>query len=145
GLELVGCQHHDHIGPGAGVGDALDLESAGFDLLRGRGARAQCHDDIDAAVLEVQRVGMALRAVADDGDLLRLDDRKVGVFVVIDVDGHVFAPGTLETSIGAGPRAKNQTGTSRAAWPRCMAATPERTSSSTRPSFPTSATKASIS
>jgi hypothetical protein len=31
---------------------------------------------------------MALGAVADDGDLLALDEGEVGVFVVVNVDGH---------------------------------------------------------
>ena len=36
-------------------------------------------------VVQVLRVRMALRAVADDGDLLALDQRQVGVLVVIDL------------------------------------------------------------
>ncbi len=40
--------------------------------------------DLDAGVVEVLRVRVALRAVADDGDLLALDERQVGVFFVID-------------------------------------------------------------
>jgi len=34
--------------------------------------------------LQVERMGVALRAVAEDGDLLALDERQVGVLVVID-------------------------------------------------------------
>ena len=37
---------------------------------------------------EVERVGVSLRAVTHDGDLLALDEREVGVLVVIDF--HVF-------------------------------------------------------
>ena len=33
-------------------------------------------------------MGMTLRAVTDDGDLLALDEGEVGVFVVVHVDGH---------------------------------------------------------
>ena len=38
--------------------------------------------DLDAGVAQVQRVGVALGAVADDGNLAALDDRQVGVVVV---------------------------------------------------------------
>ena len=41
------------------------------------GAQADLH--VDAALLQVQRVGVALRAVADDGDLLAADEGEVGV------------------------------------------------------------------
>ena len=39
--------------------------------------------DVDAGVLEVERVGVALRAVADDGDFFRLDEGEVCVCVVV--------------------------------------------------------------
>src|SRR5262249_21322488 len=39
-------------------------------------------------VLEVQRVGVALTAVADDGDLSPPEEREVGVLVVVDLRWH---------------------------------------------------------
>ena len=43
---------------------------------------AQAYDDVHARVLEVQRVGVALGAVADDGDGLAVEQPEVGVVVV---------------------------------------------------------------
>ena len=45
----------------------------GAGLLDGRGVRTEPDDDIDAGVLEVERVGVALRAVAEDGHGLALE------------------------------------------------------------------------
>src|SRR6266705_1675140 len=45
---------------------------------------AQPYRHLDPGLLQVLRVRVALRAVAEDGDLLALDERQVGVFVVID-------------------------------------------------------------
>ena len=46
------------------------------------GVLAQADDDVDAGVLEVERVGVALGAVADDGDGLAVEEREVCVVVV---------------------------------------------------------------
>src|SRR5699024_2209235 len=45
--------------------------------------------DLDARVAQVHRVGVALRAVADDRDLLALDKGQIGVVVVEDLSTHV--------------------------------------------------------
>ena len=44
-----------------------------------------------AGVLQVQRVGVALGAVADDGDLAALDDRPIGVGLVVHGCSHQLA------------------------------------------------------
>ena len=51
-------------------------------LLDRRGVRAQADDDVDAGVLEVQRVGVALGAVAEDGHGLAVEEVEVCVVVV---------------------------------------------------------------
>ena len=48
----------------------------------------EADDDVDAAVLEVLGVGVALAAVADDGDGLAGQRRRVGVVVVVHARGH---------------------------------------------------------
>ena len=58
------------------------LEASGARLLDALGARAQAYDDVHAGVLEVQRVGVALRAESDDGDGLAVEEREVCVVVV---------------------------------------------------------------
>ena len=79
---LVGQQHHHDVAARGGLGDVEHLE-AGVLRLRDRGGVGpQAYDDVDAGVLEVQRVGVALRAVADDGDGLAVEEREVCVVVV---------------------------------------------------------------
>jgi hypothetical protein len=61
-------------------------------LLRGLGpalrALGQADPHVDAGIAQGQRVRVALAAVADHRDLAALDDRQVGVVVVIDVHTH---------------------------------------------------------
>ena len=45
---------------------------------------------VDAAVFQVERVGVPLRSVADDGDLLRLDQGEVRVLVAENSSAMVF-------------------------------------------------------
>ena len=70
GLAGVGGHDHDDVGPGGGAVGRDDLEA----VLLGLGARAagfgQADLHGDAAVAQVEGVGVALRAVAEDGDLL---------------------------------------------------------------------------
>ena len=48
-------------------------------------ARAQRDDHVlHAGIAHVQHMGMALRAVADDGHLLALDEIDIGIPIVID-------------------------------------------------------------
>ena len=85
GLKLVRREHHHHVGPFCGVGDFHHLELLALGLLDALRALAQRHRDIlDAGVAQIERMGMALAAVADDDDLLALDQVQVGVAVVIN-------------------------------------------------------------
>ena len=72
-----------------GLGDGQHLEAV---LLGGLGAGAgllvQTDDDVDAAVAQVLRVGVALAAVTDDGNGLALDRGDFGGLGVVDGDGH---------------------------------------------------------
>ena len=85
-------QDHDHVGPRGHLGGRADRQS----LVGGLGARLrallQAHAHLDARVAQRKRVGVALAAVADHRDLAALDDRQVGVVVVVDVDTHGFTP-----------------------------------------------------
>ena len=83
GGSLVGREVHDDVGPFADVRDSVDNE-AGFAGAVGVGrVGAKAYADVNAGVLEVESVGVALRAVADDGDFLCLDEREVCVCVVV--------------------------------------------------------------
>ena len=86
-----------------------------------RRALAQADAHVDAGVLQVQRVGMALRAVADDGDLAAADDRAVGVLLVVHV-------GAMSASLSCGWG----TARSRAWCVRAWAARPARCAAARR-------------
>ena len=80
---LVGGEVHDDVGPLGDFGYGADDEAGFAGLLGAGGVGAEAYADVDAGVLEVEGVGVALGAVADDGYLLALDDGEVCVCVVI--------------------------------------------------------------
>ena len=61
----------------------------------------QADADVDARVLEIESMGVALRAVADDGYLLALDEREIGVVVVVRL-GHCFLVLSVDFCYGNG-------------------------------------------
>jgi len=84
-LQLVRREHHHHVSRPRSIGDAHNLQPLRLGLARGPRAFAQAHHDIrDAGIAQVQRMGMALAAEADDGDALVLDQVDVGITIVID-------------------------------------------------------------
>src|SRR5262249_36505104 len=87
-LQFIRSQHHHDVGPLRGFGDFHHLEAGGFRLLRrGRPLAQRNGDVLDAGVLQVQRMGVALAAVANDADLLSLDQIEISVAIVIDTHG----------------------------------------------------------
>jgi hypothetical protein len=78
----------DHVGRLDGIRGVHDLEAellgdfAGFRFL------VEADDDLEAAVLEVEGVGVALRAEADHGEGLLLERSDRGVLGGIDLRGH---------------------------------------------------------
>ncbi len=82
---LVGQQDHDDVGILDGLGDFVDLETGLLGLFPRHAALAQANGDLDPGILQVLRVRMTLRAITNDGDLLALDERQVGVLVVINL------------------------------------------------------------
>ncbi len=86
-LLRVGQQDHDEVRVGRGLGHGDDTEAGRLRLgARGRpGPQPDPH--VDAGIVEVQRVRMALRAVADDGHLARPDQGGVRVLLVVEI-GH---------------------------------------------------------
>ena len=84
-LQFVGGQHHHEVGPFGGLGDFHHLEAGGLRLLgRGRTLAQRNGHFLDAGILQVQRVGVALAAIADDDDLFALDQVQIGVAIVIN-------------------------------------------------------------
>ena len=81
-LHLIGHQDHDDVGLGGGLGRADHAQPLGLGLGTRLAALGQAHPHIDTRVAQVQRVGVALRPVADDGHRAGLDDRQVGIVVI---------------------------------------------------------------
>src|SRR5699024_3991557 len=109
-LILVRGQDHDEVGPLRDLGDGADAQALLLGLGAGRRPLAQADTDLDAAVAQVQRVGVALGAEADDADLLALDDGQIGIVVVVDLGHDVLL--RLGVRGGAGPAAPRATGRS---------------------------------
>ena len=87
-LQLVGRQHHDDVGPFRRLLGRHHLDAGGLRLLDGGRAFAQRDPHLlDAAVLQIEGMGMALAAIADDDDLLVLDQVHIGIAVVINAHG----------------------------------------------------------
>jgi hypothetical protein len=81
-MQLVGHEDHHHVAARGGVSHADDLEAVLARLLDAGGPFAQADDHVDPRVLEVQGVGVALGAEADDGDGLAVEEGEVSVVVV---------------------------------------------------------------
>ena len=82
-LSLVVDEDHDDVGGLGGLGHGYNLEAVLFRHGPGFAALAQANDHVAAAVTQVHSVGMALGAVADDGDLLAVELVQVAVLFII--------------------------------------------------------------
>ena len=78
-LHQIGHEDHDHVGPLRGGRRLERREAVLFRRLPAAAARPHADADVGAAVLQVQRVRVALRAVADHGDAPRQDRVQVNV------------------------------------------------------------------
>ena len=83
GLQVVWDQHHHDVGIAGDVGDEPHLQTVPLRLGHAAAALVQAHLHADAAVMQVQRVGVALAAVSDYADRLALQQRHVGVVLVV--------------------------------------------------------------
>ena len=84
-LNLVGQEDGDDVTLGHGLGNILHLEASGLCLGPGGGAGTQTNDHVNAGILQVKRVCVSLRAVANNGNLLGLDQRQVCAVIVDDL------------------------------------------------------------
>ena len=83
-LLLVVDEDHDDVGGLGGFGGGGDLQAGGLGLGPALGAVVQADDDVDAALMQVQGMSMALGAIADDGHGLVLEHAEVAVVLVVD-------------------------------------------------------------
>ncbi len=91
GLQLVGNKNHDDVGLFGSLIHRGDLQASLFGFRPALGAFAQANANVNARIHEVERMGMALRAIANDGNLLALDDLGVYIAFVIDSNSHDFS------------------------------------------------------
>ena len=87
-LILIRSQNHDDVGLGGGFRNGLDFQTLLLGVLDRLGGRAQADDDVDAGIAQVQRVGVALGTVTDDGNLLAFEDREIAVVLIPDLCSH---------------------------------------------------------
>ena len=87
GLLGVGQGDHDDIGLLDALSGRDDFEALFLRDGNGLAALVKADDDLEAAVLEVKRVGVALRAEAKDRQCFVFEHAEIGVFVGIDF-GH---------------------------------------------------------
>ena len=72
-MKFVRSQYHDQIRLGNRLIDRRHFQSSLASFVNGGGVLTKAHSYVYAGVLQVQRVGMALRTITDDGDLFALD------------------------------------------------------------------------
>src|SRR5690606_19642465 len=82
---LVRKQNHDKIGCLHGFRNFLNLQACVLGLGPRGAALAQADDDVNAGIVQVLRMCVALRAVTDDGNGFALDQRKIAILVVVNL------------------------------------------------------------
>jgi hypothetical protein len=87
-LRRVGRQDHDHVGFLRRFANGLHRKPGRLGLGLTLAAFLQADAHVHAALLQVERVGVPLGAVADDRHLLASNQREVGVFFIANL-GHV--------------------------------------------------------
>lgn len=93
GLLLVRHEDHQHIGPLRRFRRRDHVKARGLRFLaRGRAFLQRDLDLFHAGILEVQRMRVALAAIADNGDLLGLDQFQVGILFIVDFHVGSLAP-----------------------------------------------------
>ncbi|MCY1307009.1 hypothetical protein D9M70_569040 [compost metagenome] len=86
---IRGC-HHKEIAPLGGISNIHDFKAVSFGLLDRRRTFTKSDAHVGSAgILEVQRMGATLATVADDNDLLCLDQVNVCIAIVIYAHFHI--------------------------------------------------------
>ena len=67
-------------------------------LCLGLRALIEADDDVDAAVLEVQRMGMALAAVTDDGNGLASEHLEICILIIVSFCHNTLSPHNVHKS-----------------------------------------------
>ena len=91
---FVRQQDHHDVALAGGVRDRQHAQSVPLRLLDGRRVLAQTDYDVDARILEAERMGVALRAVADDGHGLAVELGEI--VLVVDHGRETLVRSTAE-------------------------------------------------
>ena len=96
-LHFVGQQDVDQVALLGGFFGRDRLEAVALGQVVVGAAGPLADDDLAAAVAQVLGMGVPLRAVAEDGDRLVLEQRQVGVFFVVHLGHRSKTPGSGST------------------------------------------------
>jgi hypothetical protein len=91
-LDVVGNQHHDHIGLSNRVSHGGDSQALCLSLRPALASLVQPDDDVDAGVAQIEGMSVTLTAIPDDRHRLALERVETGVALVIDLRGHATSP-----------------------------------------------------
>ena len=92
----VGDEDHDHVGGLDRIGHVGHAQARVGGESPALGARREPDDDVDAGLVQVEGVGVALAAIADDGHGLARQRRRVGVVVVVHLRGHRLIASSMD-------------------------------------------------
>src|SRR5262249_42205960 len=120
---LIGCEDHDDVSLGCSLGHLFHREASGFGLGPGRTAFLETDPHVHPAVTQIERMGVALAAITNDGDLLILQQREIRIFVIIDVHA-AFSLWVFPLSSTVSPLLE---AADKTCVPRCIATLPVRT------------------
>ena len=79
---FVRQQDHDDVSDFNGFSHFLNFQASVLSFAPGSAAFTQTNNHVHAGFVQVQGVGMALRAVTDDGNGLAFDQGKITILVV---------------------------------------------------------------
>jgi hypothetical protein len=82
-LHVIGDENHHDVGPRRDLAHLADRETRRLRFRARTARRRQADANAHAAVFQIQRMRVPLRAVPDDSDLASANQREVGVVVVI--------------------------------------------------------------
>jgi len=84
----IGNSHKDHVGLLDCIGRVKNLETEFLGDSSALALGVEADDDLDAALLEVEGMGVSLGTEADHGTGFSLEELQVGIFAGVDFSGH---------------------------------------------------------
>ena len=91
GLHFVGKKNHDDVSLLGSFGDTHGFEAVLLGEFVVLTAGALGNEDVHAGIAEVESMGMALAAEAENGNGLTLEVAEISVFVVINFHGKILS------------------------------------------------------